>query len=200
MSRFVAPLVLVAAVAAATFAGWRGSAASDPNLIKIVSSLPRTGSAKAQTDTIVNGIQIALAEAGYRPGDFKIVYADWDDATAGAGQWTAEAETANASRAVHDPDVMVYIGTYNSGAAKISMPILNKAHLLMISPANTWPGLTKPDKGDPGEPAIYQPAGIINYTRLVPTDDLQGPLGAEWAKELGVKRVYVLDDNEVYGK
>ena len=35
---------------------------------------------------------------------------------------------------------------------------------------------------------------------MVPTDDLQGPLGAAWAKELGVKRVYVLDDNEVYGK
>src|SRR5262249_20249691 len=139
-------------------------------------------------------------EAGWKAGKFDVVYADWDDATAGAGQWTAEAETANANRAVHDPDVMVYIGTYNSGAAKISMPILNKAHLLMISPANTWPGLTKPDKGDPGEPEIYQPAGIINYTRLVPTDDLQGPLGAAWAKEMGVKRVYVLDDNEVYGK
>jgi branched-chain amino acid transport system substrate-binding protein len=128
------------------------------------------------------------------------VYADWDDATAGAGQWTAEAETANAVRAVQDPDVMVYIGTYNSGASKISMPILNKAHLLMISPANTWPGLTKPDKGDPGEPDIYRPTGTVNFTRLVPTDDLQGPLGAVWAKELGVRRVYVLDDNEVYGK
>ncbi len=34
----------------------------------------------------------------------------------------------------------------------------------------------------------------------MPTDDLQGPLGAAWAKEMGVKRVYVLDDNEVYGK
>ena len=96
---------------------------------------------------------------------------------------------------------MVYIGTYNSGAAKISMPILNKAHLLMISPANTWPGLTKPDKGDPGEPAIYQPDRRASITcGWCPTDDLQGPLGAAWAKEMGVKRVYVLDDNEVYGK
>src|SRR4029079_6185534 len=81
-----------------------------------------------------------------------------------------------------------------------SMPILNKAHLLMVSPANTWPGLTKPDKGDPGEPEIYRPSGEVSYLRMVPTDDLQGPLGAAWAKEMGVKRVYVLDDNEVYGK
>lgn len=171
-----------------------------PNVIKIVSSLPRTGNAKPQTDTMVNGIRIAIEEAGGKVGDFEIVYADWDDATAGAGQWTAEAETANASRAVRDPDVMAYIGTYNSGAAKISMPILNKASLLMVSPANTWPGLTKPGKGDPGEPEIYQPTGKINYFRVVPADDLQSIRGAEWAKELGAKRVYVLDDNEVYGK
>jgi branched-chain amino acid transport system substrate-binding protein len=200
MSRFVPPILLVALLGITTLAGWRGSAGGDPQRIKIVSSMPRTGSAKAQTDTIVNGIKIAMAEADSKAGGFEIVYADWDDATAGAGQWTAEAETANASRAVRDPDVMAYIGTYNSGAAKISMPILNKALLLMISPANTWPGLTKPDKGDPGEPAIYQPTGQVNYVRLVPTDDLQGPLGAQWAKELGVQRVYVLDDNEVYGK
>ncbi|MBI3839137.1 MAG: branched-chain amino acid ABC transporter substrate-binding protein [Planctomycetia bacterium] len=200
MSRFLPPVLLIALLGMITLIGWQGSAGGDPELIKIVSSLPRTGSAKAQTDTIVNGIKIALAESQSKAGGFEIVYADWDDATAGAGQWTAEAETANAARAVRDPDVMIYIGTYNSGAAKISMPILNKAHLLMISPANTWPGLTKPDKGDPGEPAIYRPTGQVNYVRMVPTDDLQGPLGAAWAKELGVKRVYVLDDNEVYGK
>jgi branched-chain amino acid transport system substrate-binding protein len=200
MSRFLPPILLLLLLVVTTIVGWGGSSAGDPDVIKIVSSLPRTGSAKAQTDSIVNGFKMALDEAGYRAGRFKIEYADWDDATAGAGQWTAEAETANANRAVRDPDVMVYLGTYNSGAAKISMPILNKAHLLMISPVNTWPGLTKPDVGDPGEPYIYRPTGEVSYVRLVPTDDLQGPLGAVWAKELGVKSVYVLDDNEIYGK
>src|SRR5271167_55858 len=99
MSRFLPPTLLVALLAMTTLAGWKGSANGDPKLIKIVSSLPRTGSAKAQTDTIVNGIKIAVGEAGYKAGEFEIVYADWDDATAGAGQWTAEAETANANRA-----------------------------------------------------------------------------------------------------
>jgi branched-chain amino acid transport system substrate-binding protein len=200
MTRFIAPILLVALLVVTTIVGLSGSGGGDPHVIKIVSSLPRTGSAKAQTDTIVNGIKIALAEADYKVGDFRIVYGDWDDATAGAGQWTAEAETANANRAVQDTDVMIYLGTYNSGAAKISMPILNRAGLLMISPANTWPGLTKPGMGDPGEPDIYRPSGKVSYLRLVPTDDLQGPLGAAWAKEMGVRRVYVLDDNEVYGK
>jgi branched-chain amino acid transport system substrate-binding protein len=95
---------------------------------------------------------------------------------------------------------MVYIGPFNSGAAKISMPMLNRAGLLMVSPSNTWPGLTKPGKGEAGEPEIYRPSAKINYTRVVPADDLQGPLGADWAKSMGVKKVYILDDNEVYGR
>ncbi|HEY1785819.1 MAG TPA: branched-chain amino acid ABC transporter substrate-binding protein [Pirellulales bacterium] len=180
--------------------GGAGIRPGNPHVVKIVSSLPRTGSAKAQTDTIVNGIRIAIEEAEGKCGDLKVVFADWDDATAAAGQWTAEAETANARRAVRDPDVVAYIGTYNSGAAKMSMPILNRAALLMISPANTWPGLTKPSKGDPGEPQIYRPTGKLNYVRVVPADDLQGPLSARWAHELGIRRVFVLDDNQVYGK
>ena len=196
----IAWIVVGLIIAGSLLASGRSGPADNPNVVKIVSSLPRTGSAKAQTDTIVNGIHIALSEANLKSGEFDVVYGDWDDATAAAGQWTAEAETANARRAVRDPDVMVYIGTYNSGAAKMSMPILNRAQLLMVSPANTAPGLTKPGKGDPGEPEMYRPTGEINYVRVVPADDLQGPLSARWAQELGVKRVYVLDDNQVYGK
>ena len=200
MKSFVLPIVLVVLLAAAAVAGWSQSGSGDPAVIKIVSSLPRTGSAKAQTDTIVNGIRLALEEAGWHAAGFEITYGDWDDATAAAGQWTAEAEIANAHRAVQNPDVMAYIGTYNSGAAKVSMPILNVAGLLMISPGSTWPGLTKPNKGDPGEPAIYRPTGRLSFVRVVPADDLQGPAAAKWARELGVHRVYVLDDNEIYGK
>jgi branched-chain amino acid transport system substrate-binding protein len=177
-----------------------GCRPADPNLVKIVSSLPRTGSAKQQTDTIVRGIRMAFEEAGHRAGPFTVEYLDLDDSTAAAGQWTSEAEAANARRAMQDPDVVAYIGTFNSGAAKVSMPILNLGDLLMISPANTAVGLTKPGLGAPGEPEVYRPTGRLNYVRVVPADDLQGPLSADWARRRGVKTVCILDDNEVYGK
>jgi branched-chain amino acid transport system substrate-binding protein len=198
--RFLTIAVFALVAAAGCNPSGPNPSGGDGKLIRIVSSFPRTGSARAQTDTIVNGIKLALEEANYRVGDFTIEYSDLDDATAAAGQWTAEAETANADRAVKDPNVMVYIGTYNSGAAKVAMPILNRASILMISPANTWPGLTKPDVGDPGEPDIYRPTGKINYFRVVPADDLQGSLAADWAKDMDLNKVYVLDDNEVYGR
>ncbi|MEK7449826.1 MAG: branched-chain amino acid ABC transporter substrate-binding protein [Planctomycetota bacterium] len=168
--------------------------------IKIISSLPMQGSALAQTQSMVNGIKMALEEVSYEIAGYKIVYESWDDATATAGKWDSAEEAKNANKAVRDPDIMIYIGTYNSGAAKISMPILNRANVLMISPANTYVGLTKPGQGESAEPAIYRPSGKINYFRIVPADDIQGIVGAEWAKKLGVKKVYILDDRELYGK
>lgn len=174
---------------------------SGSNKIVIISSLPRTGSAKGQTDTMVNGIKMAIEEYGGKIGDFEIVYLDKDDAEASSGQWTASAETANAKEAAENPDVMVYIGPYNSGAAAVSMPILNEAGIVMISPAATATGLTKKNPANPDEPRIYRPTGKINFCRVVPTDDVQGPIAARFVKEeLKKTKVYVLNDNERYGE
>ncbi len=177
-----------------------GVLAEGAGTIKIVSSLPRTGSANSQSSSIVNGIKLAIDDVGASVAGFKISYEDWDDASPERGAWDPAIETANADRAVNDADVMAYIGTYNSGAAKISMPKLNQAGLVMVSPANTWPGLTKPGIGEPNEPMVYRPSGKVSFFRVVPADDIQGYVAVLWAKELGVKRAFVLHDRELYGK
>lgn len=171
-----------------------------PAQLKIVSSLPRTGSANAQTTSMVNGIKLALAEVGGKVAGHSIAYEDWDDASPERGQWDPAVEAANAQRAVKDPAIIAYIGTYNSGAAKIAMPILNRAGIAMISPANTYPGLTKPGTGEANEPAVYRPSGTINYFRVVPADDIQGEVAALWAQQLGATKVFILHDRELYGK
>jgi branched-chain amino acid transport system substrate-binding protein len=175
-------------------------ARADSGTIKLVSSLPRTGSANAQTTSMINGIRMAIDEAGSKAGDFSIVYEDWDDASPERGAWDPAIEAANADKAIKDPDVMAYIGTYNSGAAKISMPKLNQAGLVMISPAATWPGLTKPGVGEPNEPKVYRPSGRVTFFRVVPADDIQGMIAAKWSKELGAKKVFITHDGELYGK
>jgi branched-chain amino acid transport system substrate-binding protein len=168
--------------------------------IKIVSSLPRTGSANAQTTSMVNGIKMAIADVGGKIGDATIVYEDWDDASPQRGNWDPAVEAANADKAISDELVLAYIGTYNSGASKISMPKLNAAGLVMVSPANTAPSLTKQGFGEQNEPAVYRPSGKISYFRVVPTDDVQGAVAADYAKDIGSKKVFVLNDREVYGK
>lgn len=168
--------------------------------IKIVSSLPRTGSANAQTSTMVNGIKMAIDELGGKIAGYDLVYEDWDDASPERGAWDPAIEAGNAQKAVKDPNIMAYIGTYNSGAAKIAMPILNQANLIMVSPANTYPGLTKPGLGEANEPAVYRPTGKVSYFRVVPADDIQGDVAATFAKEIGIKKVFILHDRELYGK
>jgi branched-chain amino acid transport system substrate-binding protein len=169
--------------------------------VGIWSSLPRQGSSKGQTDTIVNAMNLALEERGGMAGGCEIEYTDGDDSTAEAGQWTEAKEIENATNASTDESVVAYLGTFNSGAAQVSIPINCQSGLVMISPANTYPGLTKPGKGAEGEPDKFYPGGCTkNYTRVVPADDLQGLAGAKWAAQLELTKVYVIDDSQLYGK
>lgn len=176
--------------------------ATSGSTVKIVSSLPMTGSSLGLSQSIVNGIKQVLDQnqSTACDGKVKIEYEILDDATAAAGKWEPAQVTSNANKAVADPSVVALIGHFNSGAAKLSIPVLNQADLVMVSPANTYPGLTKPGKGEANEPNVYYPNGKRNYARVVPADDLQGTLAANWAKSLGVKKVYILDDQELYGK
>ena len=199
-------LALAGSGTLSSLTGCSGCGGAGGNVVKLVSSMPRTGTGKGQTDAIANGIRMAIDDyEGKIPG-MRIEYSDWDDATAGSGKWTPELESQNARNAVGDPDVMAYIGPYNSGAAMKSMPILNEAGLVQVSPAVTWTGLTKNVPGaDPDEPGKYRPTGKNHFARVCPNDRTQGPVAADFAKKpkdqkgLGVTSVYILDDKELYG-
>ncbi len=169
--------------------------------IHVYSSLPLEGTSLPQSTAIVNGIKEVLD--GQKIGNFTIKYTSLDDASAAkGGDWDGTVEQSNANKVVADPDAMVYIGTYNSGAAKLSIPILNNACLVMFSPANSYPGLTKAVAGvtQPGEPDSYYPNGYRNYARDINTDDVQGGASSEWAFSLGKKKAYVIDDGQTYGQ
>ena len=53
---------------------------------------------------------------------------------------------------------------------------------------------------DPGEPNIYYPTKIRNYARVATSDDYQGPFAADLLKKLKKTRVYILHDNQTFGK
>lgn len=174
--------------------------------LKIVSSLPMTGASLTQTQTIVNAEQLRLDQAKSQAcgGKYKLEYEAWDDASAALGKWDPAVETENGNKAAADKSIIAYLGTFNSGAAKLSIPILNQAGpLVMISPANTYAGLTKDQShgAEADEPGKYYPSGTRNYARVVTADDVQGAVDAKYMSEkLGVKSVYILDDQELYGK
>jgi len=166
----------------------------------IASDLPLQGAIRAQTVQISRSILWALAQKGYKAGSLKIGYQSCDDSTAQTGGWDSAKCATNGRLYAANKSVIGVVGTFNSGCAKIIVPILNRANpgpMAMVSPANTNPGLTK--KWDPGEPQKYYPTGVRNYARVVATDDFQGPADAMWSKALGYKKVYVLNDKQTYG-
>jgi branched-chain amino acid transport system substrate-binding protein len=169
--------------------------------VKIVSCLPRVGSTKGETDAIVNAIKMAIADFE-KNLPFEVVYLDRDDANARLGAWDARTEADIAREAVGDKAVMAFIGPYNSGAARVSAPILNEAGLVQVTPAATLPGLTrKSPSSDPDEPDKYRPGKKITFCRVCPHDASQGPLSADFAaEELKAKSVFILDDKELYGQ
>src|SRR5215208_3077281 len=182
--------------------GGGGSADSgciDGNTLTIYSSLPFDPADRPQSEDVVNGEKLALKDAGGKVGKFDIKYVSLDDATASAGKWDAGKTSSNARQAAQDKTTIAYLGEFNSGASAVSMPIINRAGILQISPANTYLGLTKKTP-DPAEPAKYRPSGDKTYGRVVPADNIQAAAQATYQRQNGVTKLYVLNDKEVYGK
>ncbi len=176
--------------------------AAGGGVVKVYTSWPLQGPMLPEGDSMKKAVDLALKhylEAnGGGPAGVTVEVVNLDDASPTTGSWDGTIEAENAQKCVNDADCMVYFGTYNSGAAKISMPITNRAGIAHITPANTYPGLTKP--WEQGEPEIYRPSGTVNYFRTNASDDTQGWAGAAWAKCLGYETVYLLDDRQLYGK
>ena len=123
-----------------------------------------------------------------------------DDATAAAGKWEPGATSADARKAAQDKSTIAYLGEFNSGASAISIPILNEAGILQISPSNTAVGLTRSEGADKGEPDKYYPSGKRTYGRVVPADHIQAAAQVAYQKDQGCTKTYILNDKEVYGK
>ena len=198
VSRVITLAVVLCALAAA---GGNAAAQSCPKgKLRLYTSWPMQGAMLPEGTGMKNGVDLAVSEVNGAVGGYCLEVVNLDDASPQTGKWDGAVEAENANKAVGDPLAIVYIGTYNSGAAKVSIPITNRAHMAQVTPANTYPGLTKKRGAAPGEPEIYRPGGFVNYFRPIPADDIQGAVGAKWAKRLGAKKVYVLNDQELYGK
>jgi branched-chain amino acid transport system substrate-binding protein len=163
--------------------------------------LPLQGSSFDSNNSTINAIQLYLEQMQYHSKKYRIELKIYDDATQAAGSWDAARCAANAQEHVANKNEVAVIGTYNSGCSKIEVPILNQASdgpMMMVSHANTNPGLTK--AWNPGEPNVYYPNGYRNYARVIGTDENQAIAAAQFAKSIGVNKVYILNDTQTYGQ
>jgi branched-chain amino acid transport system substrate-binding protein len=169
----------------------------------IASDFPLQGAGRTQDIQMTKAIAYILGQAGWKAGSTTLAYQSCDDATAQAGKWDSGKCSTNANAYANDASVIAEIGTFNSGCAEIEIPINNRAPngpLAQISPANTYVGLTHGGPGTAaGEPNKYYPTGTRNYARVVAADDFQGAADATLAQQLGIKKLFILNDKEAYG-
>ena len=184
------------------------SRVEDPDVL-IASDFPLQGPDSAGPRALADAIRFVLEDHEYRAGEHTVGYQSCDDSTRETGSFELRKCAANASAYGRAKRLVAVIGTYNSNCAQMEIPVLNRAPggpVAMISPSNTYPGLTvrrsvlpAPD-GYRGEPAAYYPTGERNYARVVARDDLPSAALAMLAKQLRLKGVYVLDDAHPVGR
>ncbi|HEX8996075.1 MAG TPA: branched-chain amino acid ABC transporter substrate-binding protein [Ktedonobacterales bacterium] len=180
-----------------------GGGSATGGVIEIATDLPVSGTDAAQGLPTQYGVDLAVSQnkdlgSGYT---LQVVNKN-DEGSSGADPSVG---SSNISALLADPKVMAVVGPFNSGVAKAEIPIATTGHLVLMSPTNTNPGLTKEQYAAARGIIFSQlhPAGSKEYYfRVCATDDVQGKVDAQIANSapINAATAYVVDDNTVYGK
>ncbi len=201
LARWLGPAALAAAVLGVLGCGGASPSTSTEaigNQLAIYSSLPLQGPSAAISQQLVNGEKLALSQAGGHVGPFKIGYASLDDSDPKSGLSTPAITSTNAKTAAQDTSTIAYLGDYGSAATAVSLPLINAAGILQVSPGSPYVGLTSSLDAGQDEPGRFYLSGHRNFGRLQPGDVTQAAAQAQLMKSLGVRRVYVLDNQDPF--
>jgi len=130
------------------------------------------------------GVELAAADKGEILGH--PIELDGRDAqcSTGGGQ-------AAAVKLASDPRLVAAIGTSCSSEARAAIPVMCRAGIPLVSPSNTAPQLTAPDR----------PPEYYCYLRTAHNDQVQGKAAAVFAREqLKVTRAATIYDNSIYSR
>jgi branched-chain amino acid transport system substrate-binding protein len=192
---------LAVGVGACGSSGGGGSSGSkiSGNTLTVYASVPLQGASGGQGMAIENGAGLAVDAVGGKVGKYTIEYKRLDDSLASTGAADEGKAAQNARQAVSNKNTIGYVGEYNSGISKVTIPILNKAGIAQISPANTYVGLTTNEPGsEAGEPQKYYPAQTRTYARIVPKDTIQAAALVSAAKAAGCTSIRVWNSKTTY--
>lgn len=135
--------------------------------LTVYSVLPQP--ARGEARDVVDGERLALQQAGGRAGAFKVNFASLDSTGGGETGDELPGQVASAVRqAIADAQVIAVIGDREAETALISVPLLNSAGILHVSPALTDRRFT--EGGGPGEPERFYPAGERTFFPVFPPD------------------------------
>ena len=153
-------------------------------VVKVGFVAPLTGDQAPPGEDTLNGATLAIEHA-QRNGPIipgcKLVLVPLDD------QHNPTQAVAAAKKLVADPEVLAVVGHLNSSCTMPASAIYHEARLLQITPVSSNPQISR--------------QGFDTFYRTCATDDKQGPAAALFAvRDLGAKRLFILDDMTTYGR
>ena len=153
-------------------------------VVKIGFVAPLTGDQAPHGEDLLNGASLAIEHAqrqGPVISGHRLVLVPLDD------QRNPTQAVAAAKKLAADPDVLAVIGHLNSSCTMPASAVYHEARLLQITPVSSNPRISR--------------QGFDTFYRTCATDDMQGPAAAIFAvRELGAKRIFILDDMTTYGR
>ena len=198
--RCAAVLVLALVACSANGGGSSGASpgASGGGTIAIGIDLPLSGADASDGRPTANGAILAIEQAnahGFAHGAYTLKAELLDDAVQGKHDPAAGAQ--NVKTFIADPSVLAMVGPFNSNVAKSEIPLTNDAGLAQIAPSTVSDGLTV----GPDAAALREAHPDVNaFFRVCTRDSRQGAALAAFARKQGWKKIYVIDDDETYGK
>jgi len=198
--------ILAACGSGTTSSGSSATAVTGSTTIKIATDFPVSGADESSGKPAEDGAHLAVnqANANHTIPGYTLVFDPTDD-VGPSGIHDPAIGSQHVTQLISDALVAGIVGPFNSNVAKAELPIANQAPIAQISPANTNPCLTKDTaasgcSGSSNLLPTLRPTNKVTYFRIATTDDHQGPAGADYLyQKLNLKKVYVIDDTEVYG-
>jgi branched-chain amino acid transport system substrate-binding protein len=160
----------------------------EPDLI-VVSDLPWREPNSEHAQVVIDAIEFVFRQREFRAGDYRVGYQSCEQ------PFDEVLCKRNARDYVATEAVVGIIGPWHSGCAVEQIPIVTReaaGPLAMISPTNTFLGLTRASPG-----AAPYPDDVRSYVRVISNDSAQGAAAAHLAERAGARRVAVLHENEV---
>ena len=198
-SRWLRFSALAAAVAALAGCGSVVSASETTgNQLTVYSSLPLEGPSGAIARQIEGGEKLALAQAGGHVGGFRVSYVSLDDVNPLTGKTSPGESSTAAKQAAQDTSTIAYLGDYGSQATAVTLPLINEAGILQVSPSSPYVGLTSSEDAGQDEPDRFYPSGRRTFVRLQGGDQVQAGAQAELMQMLNVGSAFVIDDQDPF--
>jgi len=156
--------------------------------IQIAYLLVLSGPDKSLGIDAKRAVEMAVEDAGASSGGrilgHRIELAGQDSQCSEAGGERAALQLAG------DPKLVAIVGPSCSSAARAAIPVICRANMPLISPSNTTPELTAPDR----------PPSYHCYLRTTQSDVVQGLAAAQFVRSLGIKKAATIHDGSLYSE